>query len=331
MNHPPEPQFEQFDGEMIITADRELSPETPLLVTIIDTKSGEKASAGPLVLEMLSLLEEVASLEDPEAHPNPSSSTKEQIERKLLEARFCSIQLLEAGMLNKKLLETLIEGRIKVGLWLDSIGGEVEQENKVNWALDYLDKHHASVHSYVGIKAASAAFDLAFLGNEINALSRSVFIWHFSDSSENPRLQKVRQLHGQAALDDATSEEFNDLLSIFDRVSPEKKEQLIAEVLRQINHPHNHEGNVFLEGDYLHEMGLTNRSFRKMSQLIDQFQADFPLHAGINSTYFTTTVAQKVYDQISHLPSWHDTKPLHLTEKVQRQLEIQKPPRSSQA
>lgn len=308
----------KHDGELIIIADREIFPETPLLATFIDAQSNQKAAMGPAILELLALIEEIKTLS---IEVSPSLGKKQLLISKIVQANAWIEVLVEQRQINKKLLETLLEGQINVGLWIDSIGGEVEQEDKVNYALDYLDRQKASVRSYVGVKAASAAFDLTFLADEVNALSRSVFMWHFSDSPEHTRAEKIRQLRGKEDLDEEASEEINDLLEILERAGPEKKELLIAEVLRQINDTRNTDGAVYLEGDYLHDMGLVQKCFRNVSGLIKKFKTDFPLHAELNITYFNSVIAEKVYQKIGHLPNWLGHSPLSLTDKVRRQFE----------
>ena len=307
-----------FDGEMIIIADREIcAGQSPLLTSVI-TRSGHKSISGSPILELLAIIEETKTL----GYKDGLSPAEETLLRqKILEANNIVETLLESKTIYEKLLETLLTGRMKVGLWIDSIGGEVDQEDTVNWSVDYLDRQKASVHTYVGTKACSAAFDLTFLGNEISALSRSVFMWHLSDSPDFPRTERIKQLRGKGTPDAAVSEEINDLLEILDRTDAVSKEELIAEILRQINNPRNHDGTVYFEGDYLKEMGLVDNAFRSITPLVDKFKSDFPLHAELNVTYFTTAIAEKVYKAISHLPTWLDRAPMSLTGKFQRQLE----------
>ncbi len=308
-----------FDGEMIIIADREIYAKEPLLLTsIISAEDKDKSISGSIILELLALREEVESLA---CREDLSSFEKICLRQKNFEAKSLLELIRQTKIINEKLLETLLTGRMKVGLWIDSIGGEVDQEDTVNWSVDYLDRQKASVHTYVGTKACSAAFDLTFLGNEISALSRSVFMWHLSDSPDFPRTERIKQLRGKGTPDAAVSEEINDLLEILDRTDAVSKEELIAEILRQINNPRNHDGTVYFEGDYLKEMGLVDNAFRSITPLIAKFKSDFPLHAELNVTYFTTAIAEKVYKAISHLPTWLDRAPMSLTGKFQRQLE----------
>jgi hypothetical protein len=311
-------QPEKFDGEMVIIADRELSPETPLLVTAINTHSGEKLAVGPVVLELLANVEDAKALRE--------SGIKDEQDRRLFRhkvdaANACLEALEENGYFSRKVLEVLMEGRIKIGLWIDSLGGEVAQEDKVNWALDYLDRQGAEVHSYVGVKAVSAAFDMAFLADQVNALNKSVFMWHFSDSPIETRAAKARAIRQKLYLSADAKEELADLEAILNKANAQERNSLIREVRRQICLPLNTEGSVFLEGDYLAGKGLVTRCFRHVGSLVEQFKLDFPHHADLIVTEHTTGVEEQVCKKIAHLPDWLDPRPLHLTGKIQKKIE----------
>jgi hypothetical protein len=307
-----------YDSEMLITVDRTVAPEEPLLVTMVDPKSGQKAAIGPVILEFLALLEEVATLTNKE---EPSPDELEQRQEKLTQANACLGVLREQRAIRGQLLDTLVHGTVKVGLWIDSMGGAVAHEDKVNWAMDYLDRQGAAVHSYIGVKAISAAFDMSFLADRVNALKRSVFLWHFSDSPDYTRIQKIQELRRQEALGEEAHEEMEDLLAILKRAKPAEKETVIAEMLRQLNDPRNKEGEVCFEGDFLHDTGIIQNSYRHVSQLVNQFRADFPHHADLVVTRFNTGVAQQVYRQIGNLPTWLSQEPLEKTDQVRREVE----------
>lgn len=309
---------ENFDGELVIIADRELSPESPLLVTAIDTKSGEKLALGPLILELLAYIEDAKSLQEIGLK---NDQNRLLFEKKVIQANACLEALQENGYFSRKVLETLMEGRIKIGLWIDSMGGQVEQEEKVKWSLDYLDRHDAEVHSYVGVKAVSAGFDMAFLADQVNALNKSVFMWHFSDSPLEPRREKARTLRQNQPLSAEARAELEDLRAILDQADEQARQSLIMEVRRQICLPENAEGSVFLEGAYLARAGLVDRSFRHVESLVGQFKMDFPLHSDLIVTEHTTGVEATVCKKIAHLYDWMDPKPLELTDKIRKKLE----------
>jgi hypothetical protein len=311
-------QPEQFDSEMLIVADRELMPESELLVTLIGQESGEKNVFGPIILEFLALLEELKTM----AEDSPLQSLQMRMfEEKSRQANAILEVLLEQRMISKKLLEVLVEGKTKVGLWIDSVGGQVEQEEKVNFALDYLDRKEAYVHSYVTFKAASAAFDLAFLSNELNALTRSVFMWHFSDSPVLTREAKVRQVRGLDPIEPEAEEEMADLISILKRAREPFRTQLLDRISMQISHPGNPSGAVYLEGDQLHEAGLVHHCYRGVKGLIGRFEKDFPLHQNRHLSFYNTALAESVFRKIRHLPDWQDNKPLELTALLQQKYE----------
>lgn len=309
---------EQFDGEMLIIADRDIAPMTPLLTTVVDTKSGQKGIYGPTVLEMLALIEEAKTLRKLE---DPTIEEQKLAVKKVIQANACLDILRQERQIRKELLETLMEGKMKVGLWIDSIGGDVRQEDKVNWALDYLDGQGAAVNSYVGIKAVSAAFDMAFLGDKLSALDKSVFMWHFSETRDYSRAEKTRELRGLSPMSEETQEEFADLLEILDKTTPENKERAIAEILRQINDPRNSHGAVYLDGYFLNQLGLAHQTFERMEDLVAELRTDFPAHKDLLVTQFTTAVAEKVFRQIEQLPSWRSPAPISLTEKIQGKYE----------
>lgn len=309
---------EQFDGEMLIIADRDIAPITPLLTTVVDNRTGQKGAYGPVILEMLALIEEAKTLRKLE---DPTLEEKRLAVKKVLQANACLDILRQERQIRKELLETLLEGRVKVGLWIDSIGGDVAQEDKVNWALDYLDGQGARVNSYVGIKAVSAAFDMAFLGDKLSVLDKSVFMWHFSETADYSRAKKTAELRGEHEMSEEVHEEFADLLSILDRTTPENKERAITEILRQINDPRNSQGAVYLDGYFLNQMGLAHQIFDSMEELVAALKEDFPGHKNLLVTQFTTAIAEKVFCQIDQLPSWRSPKPISLTGKMQRQYE----------
>lgn len=318
MNNGPE----KFDGELIITADREIYAEDPLMVSIIDERTGAGNIPGPLLLEYLATLEEIRTLS---IIKKPTDLQRRELKQRIEFAGVFARLMLEERVINKRLLEVITEGKVKAGLWVDSIGGDASISEKVKYAIHYLYRDgEVSLHSYVHVKAASAAFDLAFLANDVNAMGKSIFNWHFSDSEDSPRVEKVRKIKRNEELDEDTADQIAELRDILDCAHSDKADELWDNVLKQLNNPQNVDGDILFEGDYLHEVGLVNHCYDKVDELIAKFKADFPLHADKNSTFFNEGVAKRVAHQYRSEPYWLDSKTLGMTTKVARNLELGK-------
>lgn len=316
MNQP----TEKFEGELVITADRELDFESPLMVSLIDHETGQKTAPGPILLEYLAMLEEIRMLAELD---DQSAQGKANLRhRKLLASSLVEIMGIHEKVMSKRMFELVTEGRVKAGIWIDSVGGNVEIAEKVKFAIDYLRRNGmGTFSSYVNIKAASAAFDLAFLASEVNAMTRSVFNWHFSDSAEDPRLGKIQKFRAHQPIGDQAENELGELRDILEDAKPEMRDDVWRHAIRQLNDPTNEEGDIFFDGDLLHEAGLVDHCYRQVDQLLGKFKADFPLHADKKSTFFTEGVSERVARTLRSQPYWLDSKALHLTTRVARQLE----------
>lgn len=314
----------KFDGELVITADREIMPEQPLMVSLIDYKTEEKATPGPLLLEYLAVLEEIRLLaEEDDQTPEGKYELRH---KKLIGSALVEIMAIHERVMSPKMLRLVTEGRLKTAIWVDSEGGSVPIAEKVKFAVDYIRRQELGTFtSYVNIKAASAAFDLAFLASEVHAMTKSVFNWHFSDSDENPRIEKVRKFRAGESLDDEAEAELVELRDILEDATPEMKDEVWRHAIRQLNDANNKEGDIYFEGDFLHEAGLVNSVSRKVDGLIAQFESDFPLHADKNATFFTAGVAERVQHLLKNQPYWLDPRALALTSRVARQYEKPKP------
>ncbi|MCC6643271.1 hypothetical protein IT411_00820 [Candidatus Peregrinibacteria bacterium] len=318
MNKSPE-QSEQFEGELIVVLDREMGPADIVYTTAIDYSSGQKNDkAGGLLLELLALTEEVVTLS---CNKRLSAENKRLLRHKKAELNFLLEIFSRQKLISKKILELLMEGKVKTGIWIDSIGGYTDTKEKLLCVADHLDRRQGKVSTYTDIKAASAAFDIAFLGHEINALKKSEFMWHFSDSDESPRTTKIAQFKAKGDLDEAGQQELEELMDILDQAKPGFKEKLWAEVLRQINHPDNQDGDVYFQGADLAEAGLITNCYKKGQELHAKFAADFPVYAETNSNFFTQSISEKVHRLIAGQMHWFDPRTLALTSKLQQKYE----------
>jgi hypothetical protein len=310
---------EKFDAEMMVVADRGFRTNKPFLTTIVDADSGKETILGPSILKFLGLMGEIKRLKSIRKKTEITNIHIHQLRAELNDL----VELFrENQIVSRKVLEVLTYGKVKVGLWVDSLGGEVDVENQIILALNYLDGQDALCHSYVTIKAMSAGFDLTFAGDKINTLTRSVLLWHLSDSPVYRRTKKVKQVKKGGNLPNDLENEMSDLFDTLNFANPESREEAIELFNRQFNHPHNPNGDVMFNGNVAKELGLVHEAHSSIKPLIDQYNSDFPLHAR-NSTVmnYTTRVAEEVYKIVRLEPDWTD-EALYVSDKIQKRLEV---------
>jgi|GEM_PF-6858108 len=322
------PKTKRFDAELVITADRALdsnSSRLPILTTLITADGKEKAQFGVLLLEFLALMEEIQRTQ--EAIKVLSKLVKFPYFKKLLKEntalfyhqRARANELLNyfirEKLMRRQMLEVLVEGRVKIGIWLDSLGGDNWLENKLVYAEKFLKRQGAFVHSYILFKAVSAAFNLAFLGDEIHALNKSVLMWHLPDSLEFTRAEGVKLFKQEEYLPEDLNDELEAFLALLRRANSDSKEEIMENCLRQFFNPKNRRGDIRFKGSYAAKVGLINQAHGNIESLIKKFKSDFSLHANTNLVHFTTEIARKAYQVTSDVPDWIDSRAWTATDR----------------
>lgn len=311
---------EKFDGELAVILDRHIGSVNSVYSRGTDYHSGEFTDrAGSVILEVISLTEQLAFLKQKEGELTKQEKVLFRV--KMAEVNILLDLLRESRAISSKVLTVLLEGKVKLGIWIDSVGGYTDVKENLRRITDRYDSNGGRTYTYVDVKAASAAFDIAFLGDEISALNRSVFLWHLSDSDFSPREQKLANFRDHQPLDEVTQEELVELREIIEMAHDGHQDELWQKIHHDLHNTQNPDGDVVFEGRDLHEAGLIHHCFTSSAKLREKFAHDLPSHAASHSGDFIKGLYGKIHQAISTQLDWLDPLTLALTEKMQRKYE----------
>lgn len=160
-------------------------------------------------------------------------------------------------LFGNKALATIVEGRGRVALLLDSDGGNVDAEKYYKRVLKTLTAgSNTEIDAFVLGHACSAAFGLLALADDISVLPQSVMMWHFSDDGNNRRQETVSRLEKNQSLRRDYRKELDDLVRFLRRnkyLRYDSKEKLVRDYVLDSKDP---EGEVYFSGEqaYVQEM-----------------------------------------------------------------------------
>ncbi len=309
---------EKFDGEMMIvvgnTLDSRLKyPSTQ--VSFIEATKEQSVVLGPILLTFLAKLHDIQYLS---SKPEQTKFDKIMIKQLLAEVNGLLEVFMETRAVNKRILEALIDGTNKVGLWVNSMGGEVDQADEINQAVAYLSDHDASVHAFGTYAIISAALDLFLTADQKYCLTRSPGIWHLSDSLDSPRVQKVAAIRSGQEVPSEVEEEVGDFIMSLLELAPEQK--IVAmELFNKVFHdPANPDGSFQFDGATAEALGLVQAVYTPIERLIRRYEQTFPLHKRKpNIMFYTLEIAREVYKTLRHQPEWQGAE-IRLTAKTER-------------
>lgn len=317
---------EKFDGELAVVLDRHLGSVNSVYTRASDYRSGEYTDLlGSTILEVIALTEQLVSLVKRDTELTMEEKKVFAIKKRQLNHLLG--ELRESRAISKNILSVLLEGRVKLGIWIDSIGGYTDVKESLRWTTDRYRENGSKVFTYVDVKAASAAFDIAFMGNEISALNRSVFLWHFSDSDSSPRVKKLEDFRKNRPLDEIAEEELIELREIVEMANDEYQDELWRKIHADLHNPKLN-GDIIFDGRDLHDAGLIDHCFTKPALLREKFAKDLPAHAASYSGSFIEGIYDKIHKKLSRELDWFDPKSIALTEKMQRKYEGPAAPKS---
>jgi len=264
-----EPEKKDFDAEMVVTVDHEFRDDQPFEVVISNEDTIRITGMAPF-----EMLQDQAKLRDPRMI-RVSGYIADLMHRRAVDSYIANQYLL-----GDKLTQILLEGRVKIGLLIDSDGGDMEILKLISTGLTEMKERGGESQAFVVGHAASAGMELFMSADDRYVLDRSCLMWHFSDCNGERRKSVEILRKGGRPLPSPKQGELQELWTFFES-SPCYTSKIWKEVLQNIIADDNPDGEIAFSGQQLAELQLVNKSFRRLRSLAAKFNGEFSLARSI--------------------------------------------------
>lgn len=203
-----------------------------------------------------------------------------------------------------KLLSTILEGRGRIALLIDSDGGSVDTEKYYKRALKTLKiARGTKVDAFILGHACSAAFSLMCMADDVSVLPDSVLMWHFSDDGNTRRSNLVSQLSGQQFLKKSFKKELAELINFSKRSKYLRylpREQVINDLVINAGNP---DGEVYFRGDDAFEQELVDACYTDPI-MMGRYYADRYLGMASTTVSDFWVLSKVIADQAGDRKNW---------------------------
>ncbi|MCC6643786.1 ATP-dependent Clp protease proteolytic subunit [Candidatus Peregrinibacteria bacterium] len=205
----------------------------------------------------------------------------------------------------KRVLETMLEGRLKIALLIDSDGGVMSHLDYFNDALAYWkDGVDTKVEAYVFGHAMSAGFSLMCEADQIAVLPRSEMMWHFSSNSTNQRRKLVNSFRKNLPLPDSNLMEVEKLRRFLYRNSVYKYADFAKRKVREgILADSTGRGEIGFVGANCFKAELANEMFDDVVSMARHFNSRYRIAVDKKVTEFWVLSAINE-SSVDSLESW---------------------------
>lgn len=256
-------ESDRFDTELVVLVDKEFAANDTFDTVIADRNSGRTCMTDDLPLRLLS------------GHSKLSPRRRvgmRYAEISRLNCEVAEIRAQLARLIDRPILEALLESPVKMAFLIDSEGGDIEVQNSCLRAAEYVNQRSGEVTSLVTGSAQSAAFSVMAIAENIHVLTNSALLWHFSSTNEGvERARTVNELREGVRLSKRNSRELEELFVLLRR-SPFFSNELRDQFLGMIKNPNNKEGQVTFTGQNLTNLLIADFCYddvRRMAKWFD--------------------------------------------------------------
>lgn len=257
---------ERFDAELVVLVDKEFSPKDTFDSVVADRNTGRTQMVDDLPIRMLSGHSKLS----PRRRVGMGSREISKLNLEMAEIRD-----QVRHWVGQQVLESLLEGPVKMAFLIDSEGGDIEVQNECLRAAEFVAQNGGEVSGYVTGSAQSAAFSVMAAAEKIHVLAKSSLLWHFSSTNDGvERARTVRELRSGVRLSKRNSRELEELFVLLRRspyFSPKTKDHF----LQVIKDPANEEGEVTMNGEELATLGIADYFYDGVKRMAKWFHEDF--------------------------------------------------------
>lgn len=209
--------------------------------------------------------------------------------------------------LGKRVFETLIEGRLKIALLIDSDGGDIRHLKYFEDALGFWkDRGNDStkVEAYVFGHAMSAGFFLMCEAENIAVLPRTELLWHFSGHSVGQRKSLVKSYKQNLAFPKQNLIELQGLVKFLRKNSIYAQEDFaIRKAREKILEDTTGQGDVSMLGAHCFKAEMVNEMYGDVISMARHFNARYriALDPKVEEFWVLSAMAE---DDVSSMESW---------------------------
>jgi hypothetical protein len=265
-----------YDGQIVVVIDREIRaddvPETYVSAEGVEVED----------FDFLRILAKRYRNDNPDEYSGFLKKSGEKDYRNQLKA------------LNKKygdkISRTILEGRIRVSLLLDTIGGDAQIGSKIVGAMKQVASNGGISEAYVPRRSYSAGADIFANASKRYALPDSLLIWHLSNMSSGETVVDVISTEEKMDISpELLAEMRNEFeedrrrqrdLEIADLdgrlegiVAPEKRTLLHEKIGKAEADDTNHDRAIAFSGIEFHELGAVTKLFPDAKTMHEHFNA----------------------------------------------------------
>jgi hypothetical protein len=279
---------DNFDAELVTIVDKKFEYEEPFVTLVADRQTGAVAKVDLDLWEVLDLQRRLENAEEMRKEEVPKSAV--EIRRKL------SVELNErldylALKIERNLLEVIMDGRLKIAFLIDSDGGSMHVCNLYRSVLEREGQRLMS-EAYVSCHGVSAGFELMTAVDKACMLRKSHLLWHFSDSDDFRREDKVKKLKESKVMPRQVVEELGGLINYFSR-SKNVDQEYLDSLMRLVTMKDNPQGDLWFSGAEMAELELA-QVHQDIESLQTKFNTAYKLSGDFRIKEFWDISAQNI-------------------------------------